>query len=205
MAAARTSHGTGSSPGDREPSPAGTRLSSMRGAQRVAIGVAVAALIAGCTAPSAPTAVRPVVSSQSPPGVSAPPSPASSGADCPPVMRTGGYVSIDYVDFIRYQGRDHVSGLDPQTRRPLTESQLGAVVLHVRCSLSELNDRTGKTPARRRDGDAAFLRAGTPVYAMRGWSPRCRLAARHGGRIYLYLAYRKGGTHAAPVRCALTR
>ena len=112
-----------------------------------------------------------------------------------------GWMAIDYVDFVRYDSRDFVSSLDPLTRRPLRGEQLGPVVFHVRCSLSRLNDRTGKDAPEQRDGDAAFLIPGTPVYAVKGWPTSCRLAARHDGRLHLYLAYRNGGRTAAPLPC----
>lgn len=115
-----------------------------------------------------------------------------------------GWMAIDYIDFVRFDGRDFVSSLDPVTRRPPRRAQLGPVVFHVRCSLSQLNDRTGKEAAQQRDGDAAFLLPGAPVYAVKGWPTRCRLAARHNRRLYLYLAYRNGGKTAAPLRCALS-
>jgi hypothetical protein len=39
-----------------------------------------------------------------------------------------------------------------------------------------------------RDGDAAFVPTGDPVYAVRGYKPSFRLAARHDGRLVLYEA-----------------
>ena len=38
------------------------------------------------------------------------------------------------------------------------------------------------------DGDAAFVPAGEPVYAVRGYKPSFRVAARHDGRLVLYEA-----------------
>ena len=173
---------------------------------RVAVaGFLSVAFLSGCSASAHPETARPGVSPRSSPPATAFVSPALPGADCPPLKSMRGFVTIDYVDFVRYQGRDYVSGLDPRPRRALPASELGEVVFRVRCSLAELNDRTGKSAAVRRDGDAAFLRPGTPVYAVRGWSPRCRLAARHDGRMYLYLAYRNGGEQASPLPCAMRR
>lgn len=118
------------------------------------------------------------------------------------MRKSSGFIAIDYVDFVRFDGREFVSSLDPVTRRPLRANQLGAVILHVRCSLSRLNDRTGKAAAEARDGDAAFLLPGTPFYAVKGWSSSYRLAARNDGRLYLHLAYRNGGKTATPLPCA---
>lgn len=195
--------GTGSSPGNREPCRGGARPTFMRSSPPLVAAIGVAVLLTGCGGSPHRAAVQPAgVSARS--TTVATPSPTASGSDCPPVKHTSGYVTIDYLDFIRYRGRDYVSGLDPQSR-PIPTTQTGGVVLHVRCSLSQLNDRTGKEPAERRDGDAAFLPAGTPVYAVRGWSTNCRLAARRDNRLYLYLAYRNGGQHAAPVACAVRK
>jgi hypothetical protein len=54
-----------------------------------------------------------------------------------------------------------------------------------------------------RDGDAAFLTPGTPVYAIHGWPPRCRLAATHDGRLYVYLAQLPEASIATTAGCAL--
>ena len=159
-------------------------------------------MLVGCTSESSPTSAP---SPRPDPTTAAPTSTHTTQVvDCPPVKKMTGSVAIDYVDFVRFDGRGYVSGLDDASRHPVPASQLGRELFRVRCSLARLNDRTGKQPAEQRDGDAAFVPAGSPVYAVRGWSPRCRLAARHEGRLYLYLAYRNGVAHAVPVRCALS-
>ena len=176
----------------------------MRYARAAAAAFGAAALVAGCTSTPPAAAPHGSITFRSPAG-SGPGTPSSpTGPDCPPLKATAGYTSVDYVDFLRFHRRDYITGLDPKSRQPISASQLGPVVLHVRCSLSDLNDRTGKMAAQQRDGDAAFLHPGTPVYVVRGWSRGCRLAAPHDGQLHLYLAYRNGGEHAAPLRCALT-
>jgi len=127
---------------------------------------------------------------------------ATASPDCPQVRPTRGYASVDFVDFVHLNGRDFISGLDAASRRPPRPAELGAVVIRVRCSFSQFNERTGKMPGPARDGDAAFLKPGTPVYSVSGWSPECRVAARRDSRLYLYLAYRNGGAHAEPLACA---
>ena len=167
---------------------------------RVATALLAATVLFGCTVASHPvSSPRPVSAPTTAPTVTS----THPSVDCPPLKKASGFVTIDYVDFVRYDGRDYISGLDDASRHPVSASLLGRELFRVRCSLAALNDRTGKQPAERRDGDAAFVPAGTPVYTVRGWSPRCRLAARHDGRLYLYLAYRNGGQRATPVDCAL--
>jgi hypothetical protein len=108
---------------------------------------------------------------------------------------------VDYVDFLQANGRNYIAGL---TRvPPITSTDLGAHVLTVRCSFSELNHRTDQMTPQPRDGDAAFLTPGTPVYSIRGWSPECRLAAHEPGQLHVFLAYRTGGKVATPESCAL--
>jgi hypothetical protein len=130
--------------------------------------------------------------------------PAPSATDCPSVpSHPGTAASIDYVDFLRVNNHDYYSGL--VTVPPLTEAELGEQVSTVRCSFAQLNDATGADPGRARNGDAAFILPGTPVYAVRGWPSTCRLAARHNGQLYVYLAYRDGTKVATPEACALRR
>ena len=110
--------------------------------------------------------------------------------------------AVDYVDFIRAFGLDYLAGF---ARRPITvhRSDLGRVVLRSRCSLSALNDRTHKAPGPARDGDTAFLKPGTPIYAIKGWPIRCRLAARWSREFRVYLAQAPNSRHATPKPCAL--
>lgn len=133
-----------------------------------------------------------------------PGSPASPPAheDCPAVQQGSGNAAVDYVDFIQAFGQQYVAGL---ARRPITARQrdLGRIVLRSSCSLSALNDRTHKDPGPARDGDTGFLKPGTPIYAVDGWPTQCRLAARWGGRLRVYLAYLPNAAHATPRPCAL--
>ena len=121
-----------------------------------------------------------------------------------PAVHGSGFAAIDYVDFIQAFGRQYVAGV---VSRPSTvkESDLGRVVLRSRCSFGKLNDRTHKDPGKARDGDTAFLAAGTPIYAIDGWSPQCRLAARSGasGQLVAYLALETNAKHATARACAL--
>src|SRR3954453_19834351 len=171
----------------------------MRSAATFLITTAALALVAGC-ATHGPSTVAPQSKvATSPPA----PSTSSTTADCPPTVKPkgGAYATVDYVDFVQANGRNYIAGL---TRGPpLGSTDLGARVLTVRCSFSDLNDRTGQMTPQPRDGDAAFLTPGTPVYSVRGWSPRCRLAAREHGQLRVFLAYRPGGKVATPESCAV--
>jgi hypothetical protein len=108
---------------------------------------------------------------------------------------------IDYVDFIRFDGREYLAGFTPTP--PISQDDLGEVVTESRCSLSQLNVRTGMEPPDPTDGDTGFLTAGTAIHAVRGWPPACRLAAEHDGRLHVYLTQEDGADRARPADCAL--
>jgi hypothetical protein len=81
---------------------------------------------------------------------------------------------------------------------------LGPVITHVRCSLTAEEDPS-RTPPQIIDGTASFLGVGTPVYAVRGYSPACRLAAYLNGQLQPYLAQAEHGTTApTTLPCALS-
>lgn len=169
----------------------------MRGA-RMAVLLLLVVGVAGCAAQ--PPAARPRL-------VAATPGPSATaarpvGADCPKVSRTDrSMVTIDYVDFLQAGGRNYIADLHRVP--PINQADLGARLLTVRCSYAKLNHEAGaKTPSPR-DGDAAFLLPGTPVYAIKGWSPACRLAASWDGRLRVYLAYQPHAKFATPEPCAL--
>jgi hypothetical protein len=88
------------------------------------------------------------------------------------------------------------------TAAPVNRTQLGELITRSRCAFSELNTRTGKDPGPPRDGDTAFLAAGTPIYAVRGWPPACRLAAERNGQVFVYLATDPAASTARPAPCA---
>ena len=134
----------------------------------------------------------------------APPVHHPAHEDCPSLPPADGHsgVAVDYVDFVQALGQNYVAGLGagPTTVKP---SELGRVVLRSRCSFSELNDRTQQDPGQPRDGDTAFLQPGTPIYAVDGWSPKCRLAARSSIGLVAYLAMDPDASTAKPLDCAL--
>jgi hypothetical protein len=90
----------------------------------------------------------------------------------------------DYKDFLRfgavtYHVADHGVG------RPVARGDLGPRFAVVRANPPD-SDPTHRY--RVRDGDAAFVPAGSPVFAVRGYDPSFRLAATHHGRLRLYEA-----------------
>lgn len=114
----------------------------------------------------------------------------------------GSSAAIDYVDFVQAFGRQYIAGL-AKNAPTATRADLGRVVLRSKCSFSALNDRTQKSPGEPHDGDTGFLRPGTPIYALHGWSTDCRLAARQDGHVKVYLAYRDDTKVATPRACAV--
>jgi hypothetical protein len=156
---------------------------------RVRIGAVVAALalVAGCaSAAGTTTAVA-----------GGPPK-----ENCPPTKGGSGYAAVDYIDFIQAFDHQYDAWFDPKPVR-VRKSQLGRIVLRSTCSLSAVNDRTHKVPGEPREGNTAFLPVGTPIYAIDGWSPRCRLAARSAGQLRAYFAMRNDTRHAKARACAL--
>ena len=114
-------------------------------------------------------------------------------------------VAVDYVDFVQAMGQNYVAGLGSRPIK-VKRSDLGRVVLRSRCSFSTLNDRTQQNPGDPRDGDTAFLKPGTPIYEIRGWSTKCRLAARSASGLVAYLAMDPDArTSARPLDCAIDR
>jgi len=115
------------------------------------------------------------------------------------LLRAGVGEAVDYIDFFQLGGRFY-----EVVDSPVSASQLGRVVGHIRCSLAAGED-PGRGPAPVIDGTASFLPAGAPVYELRGYSPTCRLAAYLDGRLQLYFAQadRKGQSTAKPAACAV--
>ena len=167
------------------------------------VALATASAVAGC---SDDDTVTPATTTSTTPASSSPsPTPSPSAHPKCPHPSGEGTVAIDYVDFVQAFGRQYVAGLPEHGTSGLTRDDLGRVVLRSRCSFSALNDRTHRNPGPPRDGDTGFLPTGTPIYAIDGWSPQCRLAAERDGELRSYLAYRKGDNSVQPRPCALNR
>ncbi|MEP7104505.1 MAG: hypothetical protein ABI838_01485 [Chloroflexota bacterium] len=90
---------------------------------------------------------------------------------------------IDWVNFVQVRETQYVAG--PGGSETVPEAALGPVYTHVKAKLSGRICDPGYRP---RDGDAAFLDPGTPVYQLTGYPPGQRLAARFNGQLVVYSA-----------------
>jgi hypothetical protein len=88
---------------------------------------------------------------------------------------------IDWVNFIQVGSAQYVAG--PSAPTVLHEGDLGPVVAHVKFKVS---GSVCDPSYRLKDGDAAFLDAGTPIYEVKGHPAAEQLAARFGGQIVVY-------------------
>jgi hypothetical protein len=97
---------------------------------------------------------------------------------------TGGCTAqIDWVDFVKVGSTMYVAGPQPDTT--LQEGDLGPVYAHVKFRV----DKNVCDPNYRpKDGDAAFLDPGTPIYQVSGRSPAQLLAAHQDGRVVAFEA-----------------
>ena len=90
---------------------------------------------------------------------------------------------IDWVNFIQVGSTQYVAG--PQSPTILQESDLGPVYAHVKFKVSgDVCDPN----YRLKDGDAAFLDAGTPIYQVKGHPSSDELAAMFNGSVVVYRA-----------------
>ena len=92
-------------------------------------------------------------------------------------------VEIDWVDFIQLGSTQYGAGLGTQTA--LVESDLGPVVARVKFKVAGNVCDPSYHP---KDGDAAFLDPGTPIYEVNGHPTSAMVAARHNGKIVAYVA-----------------
>jgi hypothetical protein len=105
-----------------------------------------------------------------------------------------GTASADYLEFIRLNAVLFVEPKVLSMTGGITSADLGSKVAAVRCKLDAANVDP-RAPLR--DGDASFIESGTAVYAVKGYSPECRVAAKQLGKLTLFLATKPGGEHIA--------
>lgn len=106
-----------------------------------------------------------------------------AGCQLPGAAR-GCNVQIDWVNFIQVGSTQYVAGLG-SAPVVLQQSDLGPVYAHAKFKVSgNVCDPNYKL----KDGDAAFLEAGTPIYTVNRHSPSEELAARFNGSIVIYRA-----------------
>jgi hypothetical protein len=94
-----------------------------------------------------------------------------------------GNVAIDWVDFIQVGSTQYVAGLD--SAPAVTDADLGPVFAHTSFKLEGNVCDPHYQP---KDGDAAFLEPGTPIYAVTGQPTSKLLAARRDGHVIAYRA-----------------
>jgi hypothetical protein len=107
----------------------------------------------------------------------------------------------DYVDFLNHEGRHYLAGFTPTPA--VSPADLREVVLESRCSYSDVNPYKQQDLGMPRDGDTGFLSPGTPIRAVQGWPPECRLAVERGGEVVVYLAQDPTAERAEPAACSL--
>jgi hypothetical protein len=92
-------------------------------------------------------------------------------------------VQIDWVDFIQVGTTQYIAGSG--TPLTLQENDLGPVVARVKFKVAgNVCDPTYKP----KDGDAAFLEPGTPIYQVNGQPVSKVLGARRNGQLITYVA-----------------
>lgn len=196
----------------RNPPPDGYRdvlAAGKRRQRRALAGVLGSAAIIGVAIPVALASTGDrqslVVEEGNLPVTGSTPTPISTSPDCPRFGSPpgGGFAIVEYVDFLQALGRNYIAGLGHMDT--ITNNDLGSQVLVVRCSIAAVNNTTHQVPLEPfRDGDAAYLAPGTPVYSVHGWPISCRLAARRvDGALHVYLAYQPNTRVATPEACAL--
>ena len=99
--------------------------------------------------------------------------------------QAGSPSTASLLDFVTFDGIDYIRFLD-EPGRALTRDDLGMEFATVVCSIGEDN----RTCSYGLDGGAAFLPAGTKMYAVRGYATEFRLAAVWRDHVYLYQAWR---------------
>lgn len=148
--------------GAGEPVAVAARPSTMS-RRHAALAAFLLVIVAGCGREQGPAAVT-----------------TTRDARCPPPDGDGSS-SISWVPFVRVNGLMFQATFSPTATVP--ESELGATVLTVACTIGE----TVRNPEYRpRDGDAAFLAAGTELREVNGYRPDFRLAAREEGAWHVY-------------------
>jgi len=101
------------------------------------------------------------------------------------VAVAGGAGASTPLDFVSFDGIDYIRWAE-EPGRVLSASDLGVEFATIVCSISE--DVRGCPYGI--DAGAAFMPAGTRLYAVRGYATEFRLAAAWRDRLFLYQAWR---------------
>ncbi len=115
------------------------------------------------------------------------------GSPYPP----GTAAEVDYIDSISHDSvsYEYFPGVH------ITASQTGSVLTRIQCSMATYPD-TRTVPSHMPNDTATALPAGTPVHVVKGFSPRCRLAAYVDGKPRTYVAVDNTKHGPVPRACA---
>jgi hypothetical protein len=89
--------------------------------------------------------------------------------------------TIDWVNFLQVGSVQYVAG--PASPAAITESELGPELARVKF---KVDGNVCDPNYQVKDGDAAFLEPGTPIYQVKGHAPAEELAARMNGNLLVY-------------------
>jgi hypothetical protein len=103
-----------------------------------------------------------------------------SGSGTPPNCAA----AIDYPNFVRHDGIFY-SAAHSSLGRSITSGDLGPERFRIKNTISMTNCDPHHQPV---DGDAAYVPTGEPVFAVKGYAPTFRIAARHNNMLVLYEA-----------------
>lgn len=190
---------------DRQPPLDSLVARSVRRRRRAAVATSALAVVAVAGAAFALSGSdRTTVA---PPVASDPPSPSPTAAapvGCGNIRVQG---IVDYIDFVKVGGLLMASAQTYGVPASARQEDLGQAVERVTCSLEEETHGTGSTE-RMDDGTASFLPVGATISEVRGFDPRCRVAAPSRsltaiGVQDVYLASIPDATTHQPAPCAV--
>lgn len=98
-------------------------------------------------------------------------------------------MEIDWVDFIQLNGNHYLS-----TKHVLEKSSVGPEIAKIRFQVA---DNVLDPHYEAKNGDAAFLEAGTSVYKVNGYKENFRIAIIHEDKLRIYEAYDSHTGHIA--------
>lgn len=99
-------------------------------------------------------------------------------------VAAGSNVQIDWINFVQFGDIRYLATIH-RIGRPPTDADRGPVFGTVKFRLDgNVHDPSYQA----KDGDAAFLDAGTPIYSVQGYVPTFRLVARFAGQLTFYEA-----------------
>lgn len=93
--------------------------------------------------------------------------------------------TIDWVNFVKFNGIEYVNGPTPQVGRAIEAADLGPEFARVQFKVS---GNVCTPDYRTQDGHAGFLEKGTPVFTIKGYKPEFRLAAWQDQRLVVFEA-----------------